>query len=92
MALTDFQIAMLCINLISSLVITYKGIFHVINSMTRHTYFPLRLAWVFMVTGAVAVLIGPLFGIFLTGPYGVLIHFGIALFLVSERRHLTGFF
>lgn len=86
MRLTDLQTVMLLLNIISSLIIVWKGVFHVINCMTKHTRFIVRLAWIWMTVGAVAVLAGPLFGVYITGTYGTLIHMGLALFILSERR------
>ncbi len=86
MQLSEFQIAMLALNLISSCVIVYRGVFEVSNKMGKNTYFPFRLAWVLMTTGAAAILVGPLFGLYLTGTYSTLIHIGVALFIFSDRR------
>lgn len=86
MTLTDFEKVMFIINFCSALIISYKGIFTVLNSMSKKTYFPVRLAWILMTTGAFAVLAAPIFGLYMTGTSSTLIHFGIAVFVFSDRR------
>lgn len=90
MILSDFEKVMLVLNLLSSMVIAHKGLFHVLNSMSKHTYFPVRLAWVLMTTGAFAVISGPIFGLYMTGTISTLIHMGVAVFVFSDRRFLVG--
>lgn len=82
----ELQTFLTGLNILSAAVIVNKGIFNVINHMTKKTSFPVRLSWVCMVTGALAVVIAPLFGIFFVSWTNTLIHAGIALFLLSNRR------
>lgn len=86
------QQTIICINLICAVIILNRGVFHVINVMTSATYFPVRAAWVLMTTGALAILVGPLFGFYVVSPYVTLLHAGVALFMFKERRIIGGNF
>lgn len=82
----ELNVFLMWVNIISAILIIYRGVFSVINTMTRHTYFPVRVAWMLMVTGSMAVLIGPLFGFTVTSVQTTISYVGVALFIFSERR------
>ncbi|MBY0556559.1 MAG: hypothetical protein K2P77_05080 [Burkholderiaceae bacterium] len=43
-------------------VLLFQGLFHVLNHMDRHSCNVTRLAWLLMTTGALQVLLAPIFG------------------------------
>lgn len=82
----DLNVVLMWVNIASALTIVYRGVFNVINVMTRQTYFPVRVAWVLMITGAMAVLVGPVFGFTVTSVQTTISYVGVALFVFFERR------
>lgn len=86
MSVCDFDTALMWVNIVCAAIIIYRGIFHVVNTMTRNTYFPVRAAWILMLTGALAVLVGPLFGFYVKSVQTTFTYAGIATFVFFERR------
>lgn len=86
MELQAFNPVLTAINIVAACVILWKGIFHVVNHMSKHTSFAQRWAWIFMITGAFAVVVGPFFGIIYASGIITLIHVGVAMFVLSDRR------
>ncbi|WP_052451979.1 hypothetical protein [Noviherbaspirillum autotrophicum] len=77
---------MLAINMLAAAIIFGCGLFGAINSMSRCTRHGIRLAWVFLVTAALAVLVSPLYGQTSPSPMEVLRNVGVALFVLANRR------
>jgi hypothetical protein len=82
----DLDEALMWVNIASALIIVYRGVFQVANSMTKKTYFPVRAAWILMITGSMAVLAGPFFGFSVTSVQTTISFVGVAIFVFFERR------
>lgn len=76
----------LAVNLAAAAVIFCFGLFGAINNMTRTTRHGIRLGWVVLVTGALSVLLGPLYGYINPTWSEVILNVGCALFVVTNRR------
>lgn len=74
------------LNTMSTSIIVLHGLFSVINAMGHGTRHGIRAAWIVMTTGALGILLGPLFNKPTPGPYWTGILVGIALFILSDRR------
>ncbi|HYD58980.1 MAG TPA: hypothetical protein VEC35_01400 [Noviherbaspirillum sp.] len=78
----------LAVNLAAAAVIFGVGLFGAINNMSRCTKHGIRFAWVVMVTGAGAVLLGPVYGSPTPTWSDVVLNVGIAAFVVTNRRRV----
>lgn len=74
------------LNMAAAAVIVAHGVFAVINSMGRHTGHGMRLAWSILTTGALGVLVGPLFDKLPPGPSWTIMLVGLAASILFERR------
>lgn len=74
------------LNIAAAAVVVVHGVFAVINSMGRHTGHGMRIAWAVLTTGALGVMVGPLFGKLPPGPSWTCMLVGIALSIIFERR------
>lgn len=72
------------IYLAAALAILCRGLFYTINHMGRHTGLLSRLAWLLLTTGALDIVIGPLFGRQPSASYGD------ALLLATLAWYLKG--
>lgn len=72
------------IYLAAALVILCRGLFHTINHMGRRTSLLSRLVWLLLTTGALDILIGPVFGRLPSPSYGD------ALLLAALAWYLKG--
>ncbi len=86
MSAQTFENTLVALNFVSAFIVVYLGVFHIINAMTKRTFFPVRLAWLLLTTGALAVLVGPLYGYSSTSVTNLLIHIGLATLVCFERR------
>lgn len=77
---------MLALNLAAAAVVFLFGLFGAINNMTGCTRHGIRIAWILLTTGALAVLLGPLYGYVSPRWSEVLLNVGVALFVVTSRR------
>lgn len=77
---------LLILNLIAAAVILGKGVFFVINRMDRHTRHSIRFAWLVMTTGALGIVIAPLYGYAHPDMWGTALSVGVALYVVCDRR------
>lgn len=77
---------MLALNMLAAAVIFTSGLFGAINNMTRCTRHGIRLAWVILTTGALAVLLEPFYGASSPAWQEVLLNCGVALFVLGNRR------
>lgn len=77
---------MLVLSLMAAAVIFSVGLFGAINSMDHATRHGIRLAWFALTTGALAILLGPLYGYTQPAWSEVLLNVGTALFLSIDRR------
>ena len=89
MTLEQFAFAVMIFNVLTSLVILVRGVFYICNSMDRRTYWPIRFAWVLLCTGSLSVILGPLYGLFVSSVHVTLIHLGVAIYVCSDRRART---
>lgn len=75
------------VNMCAAAVVFVSGLFFAIKNMNRCTSTGIRFAWIFMTTGALGVLIAPVFGARSpTIPETVLL-VGFAIFIHYERRN-----
>lgn len=74
------------LNTMSTSIIVLHGLFSVINAMGHKTGHGIRVAWIAMTTGALGILLGPLFNKPTPGPYWTGILVGIALYILFDRR------
>jgi len=77
---------MLALNLVAAAVVFLFGLFGAINNMTGCTRHGIRIAWILLTTGALAVLLGPLYGYVTPRWSEVLLNCRIALCLLVSRR------
>lgn len=89
MTIEQFSQLMMVLNVLTASVILVRGVFYVCNTMTCETRWTIRLSWVLMTTGALAVAVGPLFGLFISSVHVTLIMLGVAVFVWSDRRVAT---
>jgi hypothetical protein len=75
----------LIINMIAAAIVLSYGL-GAINRMSGCTCNGMRIAWLALTTGALGVLVGPLYGNALPGAWGTVLHVGIALHVIFERR------
>lgn len=74
------------IYLIAALAILCQGLFHTINHMGRHTQLAARLGWLLLTTGALDIVLAPLFGRSAAPAYGdALLLAWLAWYLKGER-------
>jgi hypothetical protein len=73
------------LNMIAAVTVLVCGL-AAINKMTRRTSQGMRVAWLALTTGALGVLVAPLYGYPSPGVWGTALNVGIALHLVFERR------
>lgn len=75
----------LLLNLLAAAIVLVTGLWHA-NNMTEHTRHGIRLAWVILTAGALAILLSPLYGY--THPIWseVFFNMGVALFVVTNKR------
>jgi len=81
---------LLTLNSLASMVIVFYGVFSVINAMSHATRAGMRTTWVALTTGALGVLLAPLFGKPTPGPYWTAVLVGIALYILFDRRNGPG--
>jgi hypothetical protein len=77
--------ALMAVNWVAALVILILGLFYAINRMSGETIHCIRFAWICMTTGALSVLMAPLFGFAHPSFWQTLINVGIAVFLLADR-------
>lgn len=78
---------LLAIYFIAAALILGRGLFFIINHMGRHTAFCTRLAWLLLTTGALDVLLGPVFGRVPAPSYGnAILLAGFACYLIWRTR------
>jgi hypothetical protein len=77
------------INMVAAAIVLVCGMAS-INQMGRGTCNGMRVAWIALTTGALGVLAGPVFGYPPPGIWGTVLHVGIALHVVFERRRVDG--
>ena len=75
----------LAINLIAAAIILIYGL-AAINKMGWRTCYGMRAAWLVLTTGALGVLISPIYGHQYFGLWETALNVGIALHVVFERR------
>lgn len=78
--------ALLAINLAACAVIAFTGVFMAVNNMSRCTDRVIRLAWIFITTGAFGVLAGVMYGQTQSSIADVALHVGVAIFAYADRR------
>lgn len=74
------------LNTMAAAIILTHGLFHVINAMGHGTRHGMRCAWIVLTTGALGVLLAPLFDKPVPSPYWTGILVGIALYILFDRR------
>lgn len=79
---------LVAVNCLTALIIVLRGVLYAANAMTHRTNFFIRISWVFMTTAAMAVLVGPLYGIYQVSVSGSLMQLGVAIFILRDRREL----
>lgn len=72
-------------NWLAAILIFILGLFYAINNMSGETIHCMRYAWIAMTTGALAILLGPLFGFGPPSFSQTLLNVGVAVFLVVDR-------
>lgn len=77
---------LLAISLLAAAVILVRGLFFVINRMNRCTPHGMRLAWLAMTTGALGVVVSPLYGSRQPSLWETALLVGIALHVLCDRR------
>jgi hypothetical protein len=77
------------INMVAAAIVLAYGV-TAINQMGRITCNGMRVAWIALTTGALGVLAGPIFGYPAPGMWGTVLHVGIALHVIFERRRAMG--
>jgi hypothetical protein len=77
---------LLLLNTAATAGIVLHGVFTAINAMGHGTGHGMRLAWITLTTGALGVLLAPLFGKAQPGAHWTCILIGAALYLVFDRR------
>jgi hypothetical protein len=75
---------LLALNLLAAAVILVDGMFFTINRMTKHTRHGMRFAWLTMTTGALGILISPLFYKWHPTPWETTLIVGLALCMIFE--------
>jgi len=78
-------VVLLLINIAAALLILVRGMFFAINRMDRCTPHGMRLAWLGITTGALGIIVGPLYGIHPNFWQTALV-VGIALYVLFDRR------
>jgi hypothetical protein len=73
------------INMVAAAIVLAYGV-TAINQMGRITCNGMRITWIALTTGALGVLAGPIFGYPTPGICGTVLHVGIALHVIFERR------
>lgn len=73
------------LNIVCPVVILIHGLFQVINHMTKHTAFFMRLAWLLLTTGALALLLSPWFGVQFGWGTSFLV-WGFAAYILADKR------
>jgi hypothetical protein len=77
---------LLSINFVCAGLVLGIGLFQAVNNMSATTDRWIRMAWVFITTGAFGVLTGPMFGYTLPPAAEVVLNVGIAIFVIHDRR------
>lgn len=80
------NILLLIVNTAASAIIVIYGVFSVINAMSHATGAGMRASWVALTTGALGVLLGPLFDKPTPSPYWTGVLVGLALYILFDRR------
>ena len=80
------NILLLTLNLLAATLIVLYGVFSVINAMTHATSHGMRLAWVVLTTGALGVLLAPLFDKPMPPAPLTAVLVGVALHILCDRR------
>lgn len=78
---------LLIVNLCAAAVVFVSGLFFVIKNMTWCTKAGIRLAWLCMTTGALGVLIAPMFSVRTPSIAETVLLVGFAIFIIYERRN-----
>jgi hypothetical protein len=73
------------VDLLCSAVVLFFGM-QAINNMNRSTSIGMRLSWIALTTGAAGILVAPLFGHLHPGLWLTLLHVGICLHVVFDKR------
>lgn len=75
------------IQMVSAAVVLIAGLFFAIKQMGRCTKASIRFAWISMTTGALGVLIAPIFGVRSPSFPETVLMVGVAIFIICERRN-----
>lgn len=78
---------MIYIDLLCAAIVLVSGM-RAINNMTRATSIGMRLSWISLTTGALGILAAPLFGYLNSGLWLTLLHVGICLHVVFDKRRV----
>lgn len=76
---------LLIVNMCAAAVVFVSGLFFAIKNMSRCTKFGIRLAWLCMTTGALGVLIAPIFSIRSPTISESVLLVGFAMFIICGR-------
>lgn len=75
------------VNMVAAGVVFVSGLFFAIKNMSRCTKSSIRFAWIFMTTGALGVLVAPVFGVRAPSLSETVMMVGFAVFILCERRN-----
>ena len=81
------MIFLLALNIAAAFVIFINGLY-AINHMSADTTHRIRIAWIAMTTGALAILAGPLFGYMHPAWQEVMLNIGCACYVQLDRSNL----
>lgn len=78
---------LIIVNMSAASVVFVCGLFFAIKNMSRCTKTSIRFAWIFMTTGALGVLIAPVFTVRSPTIPETVLMVGVAIFIICERRN-----